>query len=76
MAKDIAPPDELLKKPYLKEQEVSEITGLAVQTLRNQRHVRKGIPYLKIGARSIMYKTADVVSFMERHRIAFGEAVQ
>jgi hypothetical protein len=76
MAKDIAPPDELLKKPYLKEHEVSEITGLAVQTLRNQRHVRKGIPYLKIGARSIMYKTADVVSFMERHRIAFGEAVQ
>jgi len=62
---------ELLKKPYLTEQEVSKITGLALSTLRNQRHQRRGIPYLKIGGRAIRYKSADTTAYMEKHRISF-----
>jgi hypothetical protein len=62
---------ELLKKPYLNEVEAAELTGRAVSTLRNERHLRRGIPYLKVGRRSIRYKMEDVLSFMEGRRITF-----
>lgn len=60
---------ELLKKLYLSEKEVAALTGRAVSTLRNERHLRRGIPYLKISARSIRYKTPDVIATMEARRI-------
>jgi hypothetical protein len=65
---------ELLNKPYLNEKEVSAITGRAVSTYRNERHMRKGLPYLKVGGRSIRYKLEDVRAFMEGRRITFDEA--
>lgn len=65
--------NELLKKPYLNEIEVEAITGRSRFTLRNERFLRKGLPYLKVGARSIRYKLDDVLSFMERRRIAFDD---
>ena len=49
---------------YLKEEEVSSITGLALSTLRNDRFLKKGIPYLKVG-RSVRYSLSDVIEFME-----------
>jgi len=64
---------ELLKKPYLNEKEAAEITGRAVSTLRNERHLRRGFPYLKIGSRSIRYKTADILEAMEMQRISFDQ---
>jgi predicted DNA-binding transcriptional regulator AlpA len=64
---------ELLKKPYLTETEVAAITGRAVSTLRNERFLRRGLPYLKIGKRSIRYKTSDVIAAMESRRIAFDD---
>ena len=63
---------ELLKKPYLNEVETAAITGRAITTLRNQRHMGKGISYLKLtGGRAVRYRTADVVAYMEAVRIAF-----
>jgi len=53
---------------YLTEKDVSEITGFALQTLRNHRHFSKGIPYLKIN-RSIRYRPEDIEAYMERCRI-------
>ena len=50
---------------YLTEKDVSQITGFALQTLRNHRHVSQGIPYLKIN-RSIRYRENDVINYMER----------
>lgn len=64
---------ELLSKPYLNEKEVAAITGRAVQTLRNDRFSRRGIPYYKISKRSIRYKSSDVRAFMEARRISFDE---
>ncbi|MGA3281094.1 MAG: helix-turn-helix domain-containing protein [Smithella sp.] len=64
---------ELLEKRYLNEKEVAAITGLAISTLRNSRFMRKGLPYLKIGGRSIRYKSEDVIAFMEGRRITFDE---
>ena len=63
----------LLEKTYLNEKEVAAITGRAISTLRNERFMRKGLPYLKVGGRSIRYKTEDVISFMEGRRITFDE---
>lgn len=34
------------------------------------------IPYLKIGGRSIRYKSEDVISFMEGRRITFDEVIR
>ena len=54
---------------YIKEDEVSEMTGLAVQTLRNHRHRGVGIPYIKASARAIRYSVDEVVSYMEARKI-------
>ena len=54
------------------EQRRSEITGLALQTLRNQRHQRRGIPYIRLGSgqrAAIRYDLADVELFLQKHRI-------
>ena len=67
---------ELFEKKYLNEREVATITGRAVSTLRNERFMRKGLPYLKVGGRSIRYKTEDVIKFMEGRRITFDEVAQ
>jgi hypothetical protein len=67
---------EMLEKPYLNEKEVAAITGRAISTLRNERFMRKGLPYLKVSGRSIRYKTEDVIAFMEKRRISFDEVLQ
>ncbi len=53
---------------YLNERQVSEITGRALSTLRNERSKRTGIPYYKVG-RSVRYNFQDVIQFMESHKI-------
>jgi len=64
---------ELLKKPFLNEKEVAAITGRAVSTLRNERHLRRGVPYLKVGRRSVRYGLQDVLNFMGARRITFED---
>ena len=49
---------------WLTEKEVAVITGLALPTLRNQRYLRKGIPYAKVG-KAVRYRYADITRFME-----------
>lgn len=71
----IAPANELLKKPFLNETEVAALTGRAVSTLRNERFLRRGIPYLKVSKRSIRYRTPDVMNFMEAQPITFEALV-
>lgn len=53
---------------YVDENKVSKITGRAVQTLRNDRFLKKGIPYIKVG-RSVRYDLQEVIDFMESRRI-------
>ncbi len=53
---------------YINEKQVSEITGRALPTLRNDRHNGRGIPYAKIG-KSVRYCIADVIEFMEVRKI-------
>ena len=65
--------NELLKKPFLNEKETAELTGRAISTLRNERHLRRGIPYLKVSRRTIRYKLDDVLLFMQARRISFDD---
>lgn len=53
---------------YLTEKEVSKITKFALSTLRNDRFLGKGIPYIKVG-KSVRYNFADVIDFMESNRV-------
>jgi hypothetical protein len=62
------PPDQ----QYLTEKQVSELTGRAVQSLRNDRHNSKGFPYIKLFGHQIRYKLSDVLAAMEAHRIVPG----
>ncbi len=55
-------------KQYLTEKIVSDITGFKLPTLRNHRHLRKGIPYIKAG-RSVRYDLVDVEDWMQKQRI-------
>lgn len=62
-------------KIWLNEKEVSELTGIAVQTLRNDRHLCKGFPYYR-WRRSIRYKRNDITDGMEVCRIVPGQSFE
>lgn len=55
---------------YLNEKEVSQLTGLALSTIRNDRSRagRRRISYVKVG-KAVRYLESDVIAFMEAHRI-------
>jgi len=53
---------------YLTENEVSEVTAFSLSKLRQDRFLKKGIPYLKIG-RSVRYRPDDIRAYMEARRI-------
>ena len=54
-----------MSKKYLNEKELSEMTGRALQTLRNDRSKGRGFPYLKLG-KKILYNEEVVISIMEK----------
>ena len=56
----------------LKEKQVSELTGLALQTLRNARFEGRGFPYYRLGngkRAAVRYSMADVKAYLDAHRI-------
>ena len=53
---------------YINERQVSEMTGIALSSLRNQRFQGVGIPYSKI-RRSVRYSLVDVINYMEGRKI-------
>jgi predicted DNA-binding transcriptional regulator AlpA len=58
---------------YINEKKVAEMTDFSVQTLRNDRHLGKGIPYTKRG-RSVRYRLDEVVAYMESRKIKTEES--
>ena len=57
-----------IKNKYLTEKQVAEITGISLSTLRNERSLGQGIPYVKLG-RSVRYNLYDVIDYMESRKI-------
>jgi hypothetical protein len=60
--------DDKGKIQSVKEQVVSEVTGLALSTLRKQRHYGTGIPYMKLGS-AVRYDLRDVYAFLEKSKV-------
>ncbi len=50
------------------EDDVANVTKKGVQTLRNDRHLGRGIPYVKLG-RSVRYLLKDVEQYLRSHKI-------
>lgn len=65
----------MIQAKYIDEKQVSELIGRALQTLRNDRHCCRGLPYIKIG-RSVRYNFQEVINFMEARRIETSDSAQ
>lgn len=50
------------------EKKAANAMGLAVQTLRNMRHQRRGPVYYKIG-RSVRYDLRDIEIYLQKRKI-------
>jgi predicted DNA-binding transcriptional regulator AlpA len=50
------------------ERQASKLLGVAVQTLRNWRHLRRGPAYVKMG-RSVRYQVKDLEAYLQRKKI-------
>ena len=54
---------------YIDEKMVSEITGLALSTLRNARFKGVGIPFYRIGRQCVRYRLDEVIKYMETQKV-------
>ena len=57
-----------MEQKYVNEKKVAELIDLGVQTLRNDRHLGRGLPYSKKG-RSVRYALDDVEKYMEKNKV-------
>ena len=55
-------------KKAINEKQASIILGVAVQTLRNWRHQRRGPAYVKLG-RSVRYRILDLDEYLLNRKI-------
>ncbi len=51
-------------------QQVSEVTGISVETLNQWRSQRKGPPYLKLEGKLVRYRRADLLEYFEECRVS------
>ncbi|MBV5328476.1 MAG: hypothetical protein JZU65_12725 [Chlorobium sp.] len=62
----------MAERRWINEKEVVVKTGRGLQSLRNDRSQKCGIPYSKIG-KSIRYAVDDVDAWMEARRISTAD---
>lgn len=55
------------------EKKAAQTLGVAVQTLRNWRHLGKGPSYLKLSGRLVRYQYIDLIEFMRSKKIHIDE---
>lgn len=58
-----------MEQKILNEVEVSKLINLALPTLRNWRHLRRGPKYLKMG-KSVRYFESDVIEYVNSRRVS------
>ena len=56
------------------EKQVSTILKRSVQTLRNERCMGRGIPYIKLG-RSVRYSLEDVEVYLKTRKIQTRDSI-
>lgn len=57
-----------MRKEYLTDREVSQLTGRALSTLKNDRTAGRGFPFIKWG-RFVRYRKTDIIDFMESKKV-------
>lgn len=57
---------------YVTEKEAAKITTRSIHTLRNDRFLRRGLPYHKAG-RLVRYELSEIYAWMESHKISFED---
>jgi hypothetical protein len=62
----------MLDAKYYKEKAIADYRGCSVYTLRNERFLGKGIPFVKDG-RSVRYWGPDVINYMKMRRVRVEE---
>jgi predicted DNA-binding transcriptional regulator AlpA len=55
------------ENPLLTESEASEVVGVSRHTLNAWRCARRGPRFVKVGARSVRYRLADLTAFVEQN---------
>ena len=50
--------------------QVSELTGISVETLNQWRSQRKGPPYLKVEGKLVRYRRADLLKYFDACRVS------
>ena len=60
--------EKIIEDKLYKEEETAAYLSNSVATLRNDRHLGRGLPYVKLG-RSIRYRGADILAYIESHTI-------
>nr|WP_321259055.1 helix-turn-helix domain-containing protein [uncultured Pseudodesulfovibrio sp.] len=59
-----------MKSPqYITEKEVAKIIRVSVSKLQSDRHKRIGIPFHRLGSRTVRYAIEDIRAFMNDCRI-------
>ena len=56
------------KTIFLRDTQVAKLINCSPQTLRNQRFLGKGIPYVKAG-RAVRYEEEEVIKYMRDRKI-------
>ena len=56
------------QRKLITETELAEIIHRSVQTLRNDRHRHRGLPYIRLG-RSVRYDLRDVEAYIDEYRV-------
>jgi len=51
-------------------QQVSELTGISVETLNQWRSQAKGPPYFKIEGKLVRYRKTDLLKYFEECRVS------
>ena len=64
-ARNLNLPNKPANIQYLTEKEAARLLSCSRQTLANQRHLGRGLPFAKFGKKSVRYKLQDVLSYLE-----------
>lgn len=63
-----------MTKKYITEKALSDMTGRALQTIRNDRFKGRGFPYIKLLGKSIRYDLDECIAIMEQSKVATSDA--
>lgn len=58
-----------VQRQFVNEHQASELTGLAVSTLRNYRHQGKGPVYYKPGGKRVLYERNELLLYIESYKV-------